>query len=86
MKFISWLITRHSTILQNVLRSHLKLEVFVDKDLTKNPVTFKIRIGVKNQHFNHRKFTYIDQAKIMLIHRELFRTNLFLQSRGIGAL
>lgn len=31
-------------------------------------------------------FTYIDQAEVVLIDRKLLRSNLFLQSRGIGAL
>lgn len=30
--------------------------------------------------------TYIDQAKVVLIDWKLLRSNLFLQSRGIGAL
>lgn len=35
----------------------------------------------------HRvSFTYIDQAEVVLIYRKLLRSNLFLQSRGIGAL
>lgn len=31
-------------------------------------------------------FTHIDQAEVVLIDRKLLRSNLFLQSRGIGAL
>lgn len=32
------------------------------------------------------KVTYVDQAEVVLIDRKLLRSNLFLQSRGIGAL
>lgn len=63
-----------------------KSEVLRDEVLTENPLKFKTRVWIKKQHFNHGTFTYIDQAKVMFIHRELLRTNLFLQSRGIGAL
>lgn len=43
--------------------------------------------NVKKTHNQHRViFTYIDQAKVVLINRKLLRSNLFLQSRGIGAL
>lgn len=31
-------------------------------------------------------YTYIDQAKVVLIDRKLLGSNLFLQCRGIGAL
>lgn len=43
----------------------------------------------RSQNFKAMKLwteTYINQTKIVLIDWKLFRTNLFLQSWGIGAL
>lgn len=79
------LVNNHTAGCGIYAQSHSKWEVLINQ-FSENPVKLQIRIWIKNQHFKHRKFTYIDQAKIMLIHRELLRTNLFLQSRSIGAL
>lgn len=40
----------------------------------------------KTLNLHSVSFTYVDQAKVVLIDWKLLRSNLFLQCRGIGAL